>query len=373
MPIVGYYMPAYVNVLILTLMYLSIFNKNGLNSKDFCKLIPIFGVDILSILYGDVNNLMLFIYKIYQTFIYPIIGLYLIKKDDPISTRRIFNIIGISIIITCITTYRGCTLYPYASREIAAMLSSEDPALYALYVKQNIGSFAFTYTLVLILPIVIYLIKNNINRLISISCIIIIITTIFKTEYTTALMFMALCMVTMFISKQYKVKHIIFFLIIILLLYLSSKQIIAIILEKIANNLNSELFSERLHELSYSILYGKDQASGDLEARISLYESSFNNFINNPIWGSNSYGGGHSYILDNMGKFGLLGIIAMIFMYLRIYKIFLNNWRYTNYYGNICLILFIAIIFAIVNPKENLFTLTFIIPLFTVSFKNNKI
>ena len=128
-----------------------------------------------------------------------------------------------------------------------------------------------------------------------------------------------------------------------------------------------------MHELSYSILYGKDQASGDLEARISLYEISFKNFINNPILGSDSYGGGHSYILDNMGKFGLLGIIAMILMYLRIFKTFINNWRYTIFFSNICLILFIAIIFAIVNPKENLFTLTFIIPLFSVSFKNNKI
>ena len=71
-------------------------------------------------------------------------------------------------------------------------------------------------------------------------------------------------------------------------------------------------------------MQGTDQASGDLEARILLYEKSIYNFINNPIWGSNSYGGGHSYILDNMSKFGLLGIIAMIIMYLRIFKIFIN-------------------------------------------------
>ena len=47
--------------------------------------------------------------------------------------------------ITGITTYYGCQIFPSASRDIAAQLISEDPEQYAMYMSYNIGSFSFLY------------------------------------------------------------------------------------------------------------------------------------------------------------------------------------------------------------------------------------
>ena len=74
-------------------------------------------------------------------------------------------------------------------------------------------------------------------------------------------------------------------------------------------------------------------------------------------------------MLDNLGRYGLLGLIAMIIMYRRMFKAFFKPCAQQKWYGYICLFVLGGIGFCFLNPKDNLIVLTFIVPLFMASYK----
>ena len=127
------------------------------------------------------------------------------------------------------------------------------------------------------------------------------------------------------------------------------------------------MISSRVNDLS-EFSTGKTTYEGDLGSRYALYSISLNSFAKSPIVGSShALLGGHSYVFDNMGHFGLLGIIAMFIMYRQIFRVFYKPFRGAAFFGYIIFTLGLAILLAVLNPKDNLFILTFLIPV-VVSF-----
>ena len=59
----------------------------------------------------------------------------------------------------------------------------------------------------------------------------------------------------------------------------------------------------------------------------------------------------------------------MIIMYRRMFKVFFKPCAQQKWYGYICLLFLVALAFAFLNPKDNLIVLTFIVPLFMASYK----
>lgn len=374
MPVVGFYTPAIVNATVLLFLYCFLLAKRGAAiMSDIGYVLPIFSVYILSLFYEGVSHLASYIYTIAQVFIYPLLALYLIRCGNSNSIRKVFIIVGISYIVTGITTYYGCQIYSNASRDLAAMLDSEDPGLYAMYVKYNIGSFSFIYTLVLILPLLIYLIRDKkVNIIVGLICLVVIIMAILASEYATALLFLFICLISFFMPKYFRLQRLIWIVVIFSILYLTGKPFLGQILESLANIVDSETIATRLYNLSILFTKGSRHVDGDLESRITVYNLSIEAFLKSPIWGSSQAKvGGHSYILDSLGKYGLLGGIAMIIMYKRLYNSFFKPWNNQKWYGYICLMFMLAFSFAVLNPKDNLIVLTFIVPLFTASYKEN--
>ena len=139
MPIVGFNTPAIVNAAVLLFLYgFLIFRDWRTALSDFSKIIPFFAINILSIIYSGFKDAAVEIYWLLQLMIHPLLALYLIRKKDKKTAQRMVIIIGISFFVTAITTYFGCLTHPGASRDLAAMLSTKDPALYALYMSLNI-------------------------------------------------------------------------------------------------------------------------------------------------------------------------------------------------------------------------------------------
>lgn len=57
-------------------------------------------------------------------------------------------------------------------------------------------------------------------------------------------------------------------------------------------------------------------------------------------------------MLDNLGRYGLLGLIAMIIMYRRMFKAFFKPCAQQKWYGYICLLFLVALAFAFLNPER---------------------
>lgn len=375
LPVWGFYMPAVVNVILFSCLYLAVFiGKLRLQVKDLLLMVPVFSVEILSLFYEIPSDIATYVYGMLQLIMYPLLGLYLIKSNDSKAARRIFYVVSLAYLVTCVTTYWGCKVYPTASRMLATTIAVDDPELYSLYVSMNIGGFFFVYTIVLMLPLFIYLIRvKRINFIIGILALLLVAFTVLITEYATAMLFTVVAFMAFIFPQKFGLKHIMTTVFVVFIVYLIAKDYIVYTFETVASNVESEILAERLNSLA-DVFHGEKNIYGDLENRFGTYTKSIDAFNASPIWGgSGKEDGGHSFLLDNMGKYGILGIIAMIFMYNSIYKLFYKRFKSQDYWGYISLSFLTALAFAIINPQEMLNYLTFLGPVFMVAFKTDRI
>ena len=373
MPIVGYYTPVAINVLLLFLLYSFLIANNKFFFKDLLLVLPVYSIAFVSLLLGDYDNISIWIYTFIQKLIYTLIALYLIRHGEKKIIKRIFYVIMFSYIVTCVTTYIGCINFPGASRLLAKGLK-EEPALYALLMNSNVGGFNFIYTLVLFTPVVLFIMREKMeSRLLCGAILFLFAVVIITSEYATALIGFLLAFISLFFHNNLKIKHLVFLSVFLLAVYYAGgKTLIGHSFEYLADNVESEMVSNRLHNLSVGILEGENKLEGDVEARMDYYQMSLDAFLENPITGSRTAElGGHSYILDKCARYGILGIAAIIIMLLRLYKLFYKPYVSHNFYGSIIFTYLISILFMFVNTKANLMVTSFLIPLFIISYKQN--
>lgn len=364
-PFVGYNTPSILNMLILAYMYAYIIMNKGVTFVRLSSSLMILGVNFLSLVYGAYNNLFTEIFGILQIVVCPLITLFLLQKDAKREINLIVFSVFIAYVVTSITTIIGNSVFPEASRQIAAMLNTEDPALYHVYMNMNIGSLKFVYTLALLIPVLIYVFKNKIvNRVIISGTIITFVMAVFASEYTTAILFLLMGSLPIIMHKSFKFKSLLFAMILIVLLFFVFENIFSTTLLYLADNVQSENVSERLTDLAFSIGGGNVDPNSDLAIRHELYGKSMEAFVISPIYGSlNPKIGGHSYVLDNMGSFGLIGLTMMFIMFRKIYQLFYKIYKNTSSYGYIMLVFTMAIVLSILNPQDYLIVHTMILPL----------
>jgi hypothetical protein len=78
--------------------------------------------------------------------------------------------------------------------------------------------------------------------------------------------------------------------------------------------------------------------------------------------GSNNIGG-HSFILDIITSFGLLGITSLFLAYRQIFSWFYKPFQRESYFGYMLWALLISIILAILNTVPNILAVGFILPM----------
>lgn len=364
-PIIGYNTPAVVNIAVLCFLYSYILLNGGFKIIINSGVLLMFGVFFLSVLYCKYSNLTLYIYGILQIVIYPLITIFIVKKGSFRQIQYITLSVWLAYMITAFTTIIGCHYFPEAPREIAAALSSEDAARYHLYMNMNIGSLSYIYTLVLMLPILVYIIRfKAINRIISICCLFLFVTAIYSSQYATALLFMFVGISPFVLHKRFKANTILSIIILCVILFFFFKDFIANIFVYFSSTVQSEILADRFQSFADFLLGGQNGSDGDVAARQYFYKSSFDAFLKSPIWGSfNVTGGGHSYVLDVMANYGLIGLGALVVMYRKIYTLFYSTWRRSDIYGYIYMTFIMSICLAILNPKELFIVHTIIVPL----------
>lgn len=73
--------------------------------------------------------------------------------------------------------------------------------------------------------------------------------------------------------------------------------------------------------------------------------------------------GGHSFILDTIGLYGFLGIISLIFMYRKIYRLFFAPFRNKGGYGYVLWLFLQTILLSCVNTGMWLSVLALLAPI----------
>ena len=258
------------------------------------------------------------------------------------------KVIVFALIVTMITTIIGCIRNPNAARELASVNSADE--ISSAYDMMNIGGYSFVYYVVLLYPVLILMYKSKRIRLLpTILITIVILFTVVYSEYTTALLLFVFSSVLYFTKRELSVRGIIFISVLAVLFALFFSGVIAGFLHWLADIIGSEAIADRLNALAG----GKVGLEASEDKRLELYLMSLNTFFAHPVFGMfiNKSGveGAHSFILDNLAKYGLLGGFCMFYMYKRVFTRFFLPFKDRPGFGYIVWTFIQAIILSLVN------------------------
>ncbi len=370
LPVLGVYMPGsvYLGNFLLVLVLACFIGMNKFTARTTLQLIAVFGVSLLEFLSrlirGPIASGFIYFYGEIQIFLYALIAIVLIYRADNRQIKSVTRMIFVFYGITAFTTFIGNNQYEGASR-LMATLDNNDPTR-QLYASANIGGFALIYELVLIAPLIVYLVKKRkINMILGIGFIALLGITIFNSEYTTALLMYVLSLILFLIPKITK-RKILVIVVVLAILFVFNSMYFADMFDNLSQTVESETLAARFGELADFLREGESTDDSNAANRLNLYRKSIKTFFSSGMLGAwkNSSIGGHSFVFDTMGKFGLLGVALMIIMYRIIYKMFINPYKKEDFYPYVYYTYLIAIFMAFINPKTYFFIFICIIPLF---------
>lgn len=372
-PAVGYYMPAvmYAGLFLLVIVFLLPSASKTFTTSVTLRMSLIFSVSILMMVRYFVNGnaaaIPLYLYGELQTVLFGWIALWYSMHTDSVRSKRILSFVFLAYIVTSVTTYIGCAQYPMASRYMAA---NAGDVLYDFYTSRNIGSFTFVYELVLLTPLIIYLLKSkHINRLLGVAVLVGVGAVIVITEYTTALLVFVFSLLLLLFRGLTAKK--IFVLLLCLAVFIAlNTLVLADVFKELSQSMEADsTVADRFAYLS-DVLSGKDNSDSSYD-RVALYKKSLQSFWDSNLFGTWSTGaGGHSFVLDALAYFGVVGLVAVILLYHSVYKLILVPYKEQSFYPYLFWVFCVGIFMAIINPKTYLFIFIGLIPLFSRVMKD---
>jgi len=245
------------------------------------------------------------------------------------------------------------------------MLAREfDPSVFALYPWWVATiPFGLINSLPFIIGFMIFTTKQN--NLIQILLILLFIIVVLYTGFFTPLLF-TITIVGVSLMIRFGIKRL--YMVLFMVLIISSVSIYKLELLNLAKFIPNETVQFKVRGLEEKATYGEGNAS--VESRENLYLLSLDVFLNNIFIGQGDVlkVGGHSYWLDKLALYGILGTLPYFFFFFTMYKrsLILLNTR-LHYLFKIQVI--ITFLFMFANPYEFLdyFTTIFI---FSVAIGN---
>ena len=363
LPVVPEYVPIAVRVVSWGIVLTGFLSKTSF--RDVLRIVPLYSIAFLHILYSlfqGADNILELLYSYLQLFTISFAFIYIDKNDDSRFAVNTLKFAALFLVITAVTTIVGNSIYPGASRVLAS--SKNDAQMYHPILRMNVGGFDFTYMLVLIVPFLVYSVKNRTLPVIpAVLVLLLSCGAIIYSEYTFAIIFMMIGLLSFFFPRRLWRKSILPIAVVIVIIYMLFRSFLPSALEAVAARIDSEVVTERLQDMSLT-LQGKEVENGsDLGSRIDLMKKSIDAFESDILFGSYHDVGGHSFILDALGRYGLLGLTGLVLMILTYYKVYMRPLKEEPYYGYffICIVIYSALVFL--NPQPFYIAVSLIVPL----------
>ena len=372
-PALGYYSPTSINIASVLLLYVLVFSMMGIQKslRTLGRYLPLFFMLIVDLLFGyqgKMSSLAVFVYLIMQALLWPLLVEGLKAGDYRKLARNILVLIVISYIITSVTTIVGNIAYPGASRALARLAAQDDAETAYMYQSFNIGGVEFVYQLVLLVPLLIYVIRCSKfwGKLLAVAILVIFAAVIYISEYTTALIFALLAFILFLIPKGFSSKQLLRMGIVVALIAFVLVYVIDIF-SIVSNLVEGSGVAERLQDVSNMVHGKKIDSSGDLDARGSLWSESVNNFLSSPIWGTGK-SGGHSYLLDHLGMFGLIGALLQYVLFKKMNVLAIRPYKGSPFYITLLVVFLMELGLTMFNAYTHIVIFTVVIPLFCYVF-----
>ncbi len=372
MPIVSFYMNTYIAMgLLVCFAVLLLFLKSQWTRETIALLVFSILAGLLEFANDTLNGESLF-NSIWSLFllVFPVIGGYVLVNNRMNRViRKIIPVIIAVYSITAITTYIGVLRFPGASRILAA-----DSLAYLKYYPLNIGGFEFIYSLVLLHPLIIFSLRKIKKLYLAIPFSALVALCVTASEYTMGFLLFILSLVSYLlpmnmspVAAKRRARKIV-------ILVVCGIIFIPAIFSFLSQFDFLGSAGEKLLDLS-NLLQGElVENDSDIAIRQNIYLKSWNTFLARPILGSKIYGspsvGGHSYVLDTLGNWGLVGVFVVCMLFNKIRRYYKRE--ILNCEACYCATLFLLMVLALwfLNPKIWLFELCFIAPIFLYYIEN---
>ena len=363
MPTVAYYIPSIIRILFALVIVLHFLPKVSY------RWFPIILFPILTLIGYAFNASPQFFPHLYYVINIGVLGALsysLVARDEITLSRQLVFLIVIAFIINAVTTIYGNIRFPNASRVLASIkLVAEN---YDTYRRLNIGGFDEIYSLTLSIPIaaIVFKKKKGVIKVISILLAVLFLITVIKSEYSTALLFALLSFILFFLPLKTKIKTILFYISIFVAVILIGDAFD--VFSYITRLSGSDSVGNRMNDLSDWLQSGQLEDSSDVTGRIGLYMLSLTGFLSSPIIGNmaakENVVGGHSFILDNLSIYGIIGVISLWLMYSAIYKINCKLYSKNDFYHFSVFTFIIYLFLNLLNPQPFIPFISFALPLF---------
>ncbi len=279
-----------------------------------------------------------------------IITTYYMKYDrDFIRILLLAAMIAISIF--CVTTIQGLIEDPYAAR-----IANSEWLSGRFEGNENVGLYGYIYMCVIIAPMLLYLLMNKIkvtrffDLLVWICFILISVMTVLSGYMIAMFCYFLGCGLVLVFNKRNSFKFLLF-IIFGIFVVLSYEQILSVVFSWLLDVFGRNLaYYEKICNLRDLFLSG-DVTGITVAERMSDYMGSLKDLIRYPIIGSYLLGssgrGGHSSVLDSIGKFGwLVSYLYFFILWKYPFEIYRTKYKHTA----LNLIIIVVILFGVFDP-----------------------
>ena len=272
-----------------------------------------------------------------------IINSLLYNKD--IEGLRLLSRIAI-VIIAILSMCTISLLYSNPNVLRDSVMIENDPL-----VKKGLVNYGLIHGLSILFPLVIYSFKKQkkiAKKLLLLLFIAIEYYLLTRAGYTTAFLLATFSIVSAFlVSENHKKNVALFSFIALFFIFFLNKDLILSGLTSVQYIfIDTDIFP-RLNDIYNFIHY--ENITGQASLRLELYELSWNTFIENPLFGSFQSPdiGGHSFLLDRLAYFGIIGGLPFfLFFYYTLKDHYNSIPKASRLYYMISILVFIALSFT---------------------------
>ena len=330
----------------------------------------------LTPLVGNTLEMYWFVRRIIPLFLgVSLFVIYFKVSDDYNGMRFIFWFSFICIIISCLTTSIGLNYFSTASRDLAGGTIRLDQSLINFYSRIGIMGYGFISSIICLGPFLVMVFKsqkhNKKNKVLFSILILLFMYTIMMSQYATQFIIFLLVLIVSLLGNKGVTKNILIFTLISLVYIFLPKSTIANSILYISNIIPVEILSERLGDISESMIADDLGYDGThVSYRYNRVPFLLKEFIKNPIFGGGETTG-HVYWLDYLVLYGIAGMFPLVLLFRSILKTFKEKIKINYFFYFVSFLSFILLGFMKGSGfREQYIILFFILPLGLFLYEN---
>jgi O-antigen ligase len=367
--VISTYLSTYLSVLVFVGLFILLVGLIPLKQLLYIVLLLGFLLfELVNITINEISSLPLFAWRTLNWVLPVLFSIFLLRLGNKKIIRVVLIVLLGGLFLTSLTSIYGLETDPLAARFLATSEASTSESTVSLQMR-NIGGFSIVYSTVLLYPMVTCLYKfKKINLMSFVLLTIVFGLFIYYSQYFYASLLFAVSMLLFILPKRFTLLTLLLIFLVVVFVGFIFPDVIVSVIYELADNMNAIYLSRRLRAIG-RIIEDRSLLHDEIYLREAAYRRSLDTFLEYPLFGvwlatgSDVRAGTHSFILDFLANFGVIGLSVLGIFYGFLYKIFYAPMKKQPQFGFMIYSFTLFIIIGFINPIDSLSITGFAVPL----------